>query len=119
MLDRAIARGHRREAVGSPRTGIVGYRRPPRGPLLGADDLAKLRAVLRLRKDEYPVWVAAVRLILLTGCGPSEILCLHWCEAKPDRCAPIDANTGPRHVPLETTRELLDGLAGTIDTGAR
>ena len=42
MFDCAIAWGHRPEAAGNPCTGIVRYRRPPRGRLLGANDLAKL-----------------------------------------------------------------------------
>ena len=78
---------------------IVRYRRPPRGRLLGADDLARLGAVLRQREGENPVCVAAVRLLLLTGCRPGEIRCLRWCEVKPDRLTLIDAKTGPRHVP--------------------
>lgn len=86
MFDCAIAWGHRPEAVGNPCTGIVRYRRPPRGRLLGADDLTKLGAVLRQREDESPVCVAAVRLLLLTGCRPGEIRCLRWREVKPDRC---------------------------------
>ncbi len=59
MFDCAIAWGHRPEAAGeaagNPCTGIVRYRRPPRGRLLGADDLAKLGAVLREREAEHPV----------------------------------------------------------------
>ena len=114
MFDCAISWGHRPEAAGNPCKGIVRYRRPPRGRLLGADDLAKLGAVLRLREDEQPVCVAAVRLLLLTGCRPGEIRCLPWCEVKPDRLTPSDAKTGPRHVLLgEAARELLDGLAET------
>ena len=100
MFDCAIAWGHRPEAAGNPCTGIVRYRRPPRGRLLGADDLAKLGAVLRQREEENPVCVAAVRLLLLTGCRPGEIRCLRWCEVKPDRLALIDAKTGPRRVLL-------------------
>ncbi len=114
MFDCAIAWGHRPEAAGNPCKGIVRYRRPPRGRLLGADDLAKLGAVLRRREDENPVCVSAVRLLLLTGCRPGEIRCLRWCEVKPDRIALIDAKTGPRHVLLgEAARELLDNLAET------
>ena len=114
MFDCAIAWGHRPEAAGNPCTGIVRYRRPPRGRLLGADDLARLGAILRLREDENPVCVAAVRLLLLTGCRPGEIRCLRWCEVKPDRLALIDAKTGPRHVLLgEAARGLLNGLAET------
>ena len=112
MFDCATAWGHRPEAAGNPGTGIVRYRRPPRGRLLGADDLAKLGAVLRLLESQSPLCVAAVRLILLTGCRPGEIRCLRWCEVKPDRLTLIDAKTGPRHVLLgEVARELLAGLA--------
>ena len=112
MFDCAIAWGQRPEAAGNPCTGIVRYRRLPRGRLLGADDLAKLGAVLRQREDENPFCVAAVRLLLLTGCRPGEIRCLRWCEVKPDRLTLIDAKTGPRHVLLgAAARELLDSLA--------
>ena len=114
MFDCAIAWGHRPEAAGNPCTGIVRYRRPPRGRLLGANDLAKLGATLRRLESERPDCVAAVRLILLTGCRPGEIRCLRWCEVKPDRLALIDAKTGPRHVLLgEAARKLLDSLADT------
>ena len=114
MFDCAIAWGHRPEAAGNPCKGIVRYRRPPRGRLLGADDLAKLGAVLRQFEAENPAYVAAVRLLLLTGCRPGEIRRLRWREVKPDRLTLIDAKTGPRHVLLgEAARELLDGLAET------
>ncbi len=112
MFDCAIAWGHRPEAAGNPCKGIVRYRRPSRGRLLGADDLAKLGAVLRQHETENPVCVAAVRLLLLTGCRPGEIRRLRWCEVKADRLTLIDAKTGPRHVLLgEAARELLDCLA--------
>ena len=94
--------------------GIVRYLRPPRGRLLGADDLAGLGAALRRCEAESPVCVAAVRLILLTGCRPGEIRCLRWCEVKHDRLALIDAKTGQRRVLLgEAARKPLDSLAGT------
>ena len=112
MFDCAIAWGHRPEAAGNPCKGIVRYRRPPRGRLLGADDLAKLGAVLRQREAENPVCVAAVRLLLLTGCRPGEIRRLRWSEVKPDRLTLIDAKTGPRHVLLgDLARELLASIA--------
>ncbi len=112
LFDCAIAWGHRPEAAGNPCKGIVRYRRPPRGRLIGADDLAKLGAVLRRREDDNPVCVAAVRLLLLTGCRPGEIRCLRRCEVRPDRLTLTDTKTGPRHVLLgEAARELLDDLA--------
>ena len=114
MFDCAMAWGHRSEAAGNPCKGIVRYRLPPRGRLLGADDLAKLGAVLRMHEGEKPVCVAAVRLLLLTGCRPGEIRRLRWCEVKADRLTLIDAKTGPRHVLLgEAARELLGGHAET------
>ncbi len=114
MFDYAIAWGHRPEAAGNPCIGIVRYRRPPRGRLLGAEDLAKLGAVLRRREADNPVCVAAVRLLLLTGCRPGEIRGLRWCEVKADRLTLTDAKTGPRHVLLgKAARELLEGLADT------
>ena len=100
MFDCAIAWGHQPEAAGNPCKGIVRYRRPPRGRLPGADDLAKLDAVLRQREKENPVCVAVVRLLLLMGCRRGAIRRLRWCEVKPDRLALIDAKTGPRHVLL-------------------
>ena len=39
-----------------------------RGWLLGADDLAKLGAVLRRSEDDHPTCVTVARLILLCGC---------------------------------------------------
>ncbi|MYA60481.1 MAG: tyrosine-type recombinase/integrase [Chloroflexi bacterium] len=114
LFDCAISWGHRPEAAGNPCKGIVRYRRPPRGRLLGADDLARLGSALREREHDNPVCVAAVRLILLTGCRPGEIRRLRWREVKPDRLTLTDAKTGPRHVLLgEAARELLDSLAGT------
>lgn len=112
MFDCAMAWGHRPEAAGNPCAGIVRYRRPPRGRLLGADDLAKLGAVLRRLEGKWPLRAAAVRLILLTGCRPGEIRRLRWREVRAYRLALIDAKTGPRHVLLgEAARKLLDGLA--------
>ena len=58
--------------------------------------------------------VAAVWLLLLTGCRTGETRRLRWCQFKPDRLTLIDATTGPRHVLLgEAARELLNGLAET------
>ncbi|MYA59561.1 MAG: site-specific integrase [Chloroflexi bacterium] len=112
MFARVIDWGHRPESAGNPCAGIARFRRPPRGRLLGAGDLARLGATLRDREPKWPVWATAVRLILLTGCRPGEIRRLRWCEVKPDRLALIDAKTVPRDVLLgEAARDLLAGLA--------
>ena len=112
MFNCAVAWGHRAEAAGNPCHGIARYRRPPRGRLLGADDLAKLGTALRRLETGSPFPAAAVRFILLTGCRPGEIRRLRWSEVKPDRLALSDAKTGPRYVLLgEAARVLLDNLA--------
>ena len=112
LFDCAVGWGNRSEVAGNPCKGIVPYRRRPRARLLGADDLAKLGVVLRRLEGKWLLRVAAVRLILLTGCRPSEIRGLRWCEVRPDRLALIDAKTGPRYVLLgEAARKLLKGLA--------
>ena len=114
MFARAIDWGHRPESAGNPCTGITRFRRPPRGRLLGAGDLARLGATLRDLEQRWPVRVDAVRLIPLTGCRPGEIRRLRWCEVKPDRLALTNAKTGPRDVLLgEAARELLVELAAS------
>ena len=108
MFDRTNAWGHRPEATGNPFTGIVRYRCPLRGRLLGAGDLTKLGAALRRLEVEDPNLVTAVRLHLLMGCRPGEIRCLWWCEAEADRLTLSHTNTGTRHVLLgEAARDLL------------
>ena len=112
MFARAIAWGHSPEAAGNPCTGITRYRRPPRGRLLREDDLARLGATLRRLAYDRPVEVAAVRLILLTGCRSGEVRRLRWRDVKCDRFVLHESKTGPRQVPLgKAVREQLDRLS--------
>ena len=114
MFSRAIAWGHRPEAAGNPCAGITRYRRPPRGRLLGEDDLSRLGAVLRRFAYDWSVEVAAVRLILLTGCRSGEVRRLRWRDVRRDRLVLAESKTGPRHVLLgKAARELLDRLSKT------
>ena len=95
MFNRAVTWGHRPEAAGNPCAGITRYRRAPRGRLLGEDDLSRLGAVLRRLAYDRPVEVAAVRLILLTGCRSGEVRRLRWRDVKRDRLVLADSKTGP------------------------
>ena len=57
--------------------------------------------------------IAALRLLMLTGCRMSEILCLRWDDV--DRTAGVlrlrDSKTGPRMVPLTSPAlAVLDGI---------
>ena len=105
MFHCAIAWGNRPEAGENPCSGIARYRRPRRGRLLGADDPAKLGAVLRHVETDSSFQVAAVWFPLPTGCRPGEIRRLRRREVKSDRLALIDAKTGPRHVLLDEAAE--------------
>ncbi|MCY4221953.1 MAG: site-specific integrase [Thiotrichales bacterium] len=116
MFSRAVDWGYRSESAGNPCHGIMCYQRPPRGRLLGTEDLARLGATLRDLESTYPIHVAVVRLILLTGCRPGEIRRLRWEEVKSDRLLLGDSKTGPRTVLLgEAARELLSDLASKTD----
>ena len=114
MFARAMAWGHRPESAGNPCAGITRYRRPPRGRLLGEDDLSRLGAVLRHFAYDWPVEVAAVRLILLTGCRSGEVRRLQWRDVKRDRLVLTESKTGPRDVLLgKAARQLLDRQSKT------
>lgn len=114
MFARAFVWGHRPEAAGNPCTGITRYRRPPRGRLLGGDDLARLGVVLRRSAYASPAKVAAMQLILLTGCPSGELRRLRWSDVKRDRLVLAESKTGSRQVSLgEAARELLDRLSKT------
>ena len=114
MFARTIAWGHRPEAAGNPCAGIVRYRLPPRGRLLGTANLARLGAVLRRLESRLPVKVAAVRLILLTGCRSGEVRRLQWRDVKCDRLVLHESKTGPRQVPLgKAAQQVLDRMSKT------
>ena len=60
--------------------------------------------------EESPGRVAAIRLLLLTGCRKSEILTLRWSDYREGRLFLPDSKTGPRTVPLGSrARAILDG----------
>ena len=102
------------ETTGKPCHGIARYRRPPRGRLLRAENLAKFGAVVRRLEAGSPLRVAAVWLILLTGRRSGKIRRLRWCDGEVDRLTPRSTKTEPRHVLLgEAARALLDDLADT------
>ena len=77
------------------------YKKSKRERFLSPEETERLGEVLREARSEMPSAVAASRLLLLTGCRPSEIQFLRWEYAK-DECIELsDANTGGRVVPLE------------------
>ena len=70
---------------------------------LSADELANLGAALELAEGKEPYCaIAAIRLLILTGCRLSEILSLRWDSIHLERgCLVLpDSKTGPRTLPL-------------------
>ena len=89
----------------NPCRGVRRYKETPRERFLSRDEYRRLGRVLsEAEKDgsENPVAVAAIRLLLLTGCRRNEILSLQWDDV--DRVAGElrlkDAKAGARRVPL-------------------
>ena len=89
----------------NPCRSVQRYRQRGRERFLSADEYARLGRVLFEAEAEGPrmaAAVAAIRLLLLTGCRRNEILTLRWDDL--DRTAGElrlrDTKSGPRRVPL-------------------
>ena len=95
----------------NPCRGIKRYRRKGRERFLSDDEIRSLSAVLSERAQRQPSQVAAVRLLLLTGCRKSEILTLRWSDYREGHLFLRDSKTGPRTVWLSRpARTILDRL---------
>ena len=89
----------------NPCRSVKRYKERSRERFLTEDEYARLGRVLFEAESEGPLMasaVAAVRLLLLTGCRRNEILMLKWDDI--DRTAGelrlSDSKSGPRRVPL-------------------
>ena len=76
------------------------YKENKRERFLSPEETERLGEVLREAETEMPSAVAALRLLLLTGCRLSEIQFLRWEYVKGDCIELPDAKTGGRVVPL-------------------
>ena len=87
------------------------YKENKRERFLSPEETERLGEVLREAESEMPSAVAALRLLLLTGCRLSEIQFLRWEYVKDDCIELPDAKTGGRVVPLgPEARALLADL---------
>lgn len=66
---------------------------------------------LRVHAARHPLQVAAVRLLLLTGCRQGEILSLRWTDYRDGRLFLRDSKTGAKTIPLNGPA--LEVLANT------
>ena len=110
IMREAEAMGMRPEGS-NPCRGIKRYRRKGRERFLSDEDIRLLSARLGAHEARRPQQVAAIRLLLLTGCRKSEIVTLQWPDYREGHLFLRDSKTGPRTVWLsEPARSVLDGL---------
>ena len=95
----------------NPCRGIRRYRRKGRERYLSDAEIGRLGAALSAHEAEWAPQVAAVRLLLLTGCRKSEVLTLRWTDYREGRLFLRDSKTGPRTVWLSrAARGVLDAI---------
>ena len=90
---------------------LTRYRMKPKERFLTADEIARFNAVLA--RDEFycPHIVAIIRLLILTGCRPGEIVSLEWDWIKGKRIFLPDSKSGPRTVWLSSAaRAVIDAI---------
>ncbi len=103
-----------REDGSNPCLGIRRYRRKGRERFLSEAEVRAIGACLRIREDDQPLAVAAIRLLLLTGCRRSEILTLRWSDLREGALFLRDSKTGPRTVWLSRAAlAVFDGIDRT------
>ena len=110
IMKQAEAYGYRPENS-NPCVGIRRYRRRGRERFLSSDELHRLSQVLARHEAARPLHVAAVRLLLLTGCRKGEVLSLKWSFYREGKLFLPDSKTGARTVWLSSGAcKVLDAL---------
>ena len=113
IMREAEAMGLRPEGS-NPCRNVRRYRRKGRERFLSDEEIRRLSAALAARAGECPGQVAAIRLLLLTGCRKSEILTLRWSDYREGRLFLRDSKSGPRTVWLSRpVRAILDRIERT------
>ena len=105
--------GYRPEGS-NPCRGLKRNRRKGRERFLSDAEIRRLAATLSKHEAAYPLQVAAVRLLLLTGCRKGEIRTLRWSDYREGHLFLRDSKTGPRTVWLSgAARRVLERLDRT------
>ena len=100
--------GYRPEGS-NPCRGIRRYRRKGRERFLSEDEIRRLGRVLTHHESDHPMYVAIIRLLLLTGCRGREIMTLRWKEYREGHLHLADSKIGPRMVWLSSpARRILE-----------
>ena len=110
IMRQAELYGYRPEGS-NPCSRIRRYREARRERFLTVGEIRRLGQVLAERQAAWPLQVAIVRLLLVTGCRQSEIRTLHWADYREGHLFLRDSKTGPRTVWLSSAaRCVLDLL---------
>ncbi len=108
IMAQAEAYGYRPEGS-NPCKGIRRYRRKGRERFLREEEVRRLGLALSHHEENARMYVAIIRLLLLTGCRSSEIVTLRWKEYHDGHLHLADSKTGPRMVWLSSpARAILD-----------
>lgn len=100
-----------RPADSNPCLGIRRYRNPRRERFLTPREFRRLGKALTELEGSAPRPVAAVRLLLLTGCRQGEVRTLQWRDYREGHLFLRDSKTGPRTVWLSSpARHVLGRL---------
>ena len=78
----------------NPCRGIRRYRRKGRERFLSDEEMSRMAARLAAHEDQWPLEVAAIRLLMLTGCRKSEIVTLRWSDYREGHLFLRDRKTG-------------------------
>jgi len=110
IMQQAEVWGYRPENS-NPCAGIRRYRQGRSERFLTPEEYRRLAVVLGRHEADRPLHVAAVHLLLFTGCRKSEILTLQWRSYREGRLYLPDSKVGPRTVWLcEAARDVLERL---------
>jgi integrase len=101
----------------NPMRGLKRYPQQRHARFLRTEEITRLGVALDAEAEAHPLQVAALRLLLLTGCRLSEIRGLLWSEVMGNRLKLTDSKTGPRTVWLGYEgRSVLASLPKSADT---
>ena len=110
ILKEAELMGYRPEGS-NPCRGIRRYRRKGRERFLSNEEICRIAARLAGYEAELPLEVAAIRLLMLTGCRKSEVVTLRWSDYRAGHLFLRDSKTGPRTVWLsQAARGVLERI---------
>ena len=118
MLSRAEEWGMRERGT-NPCIGIAKNPGKKVARFLDTEEMKRLGRTLEAHESQWPEAVAAIRLLLLTGCRRGEVLNLRWCDIADNAIMLPDSKTGPRSVPLgKAARTVIEALPSPRDPDA-